>query len=80
MLSYVLNVINLSSFQPSGNIYPVLADVISPKAYDLTNLLRGRVDDREAQVMLQELQYIVENLVYHMTEIMVCLWKETLSS
>ncbi|CAC5395618.1 unnamed protein product [Mytilus coruscus] len=55
---------------PSGNIYPVLADIISPKAYDLTNLLRGRTNERETQVMIQELQYVVENLVYHMTEIM----------
>lgn len=55
---------------PSGNIYPVLADVISPKAYDLTNLLRGRTNERETQVMIQELQYVVENLIYHMTEIM----------
>jgi hypothetical protein len=49
----------------------VLADVISPKAYDLTNLLRGRTNERETQVMIQELQYVVENLIYHMTEIMV---------
>lgn len=55
---------------PSGNIYPVLADIISPKAYDLTNLLRGRTNERETQVMIQELQYVVENLIYHMTEIM----------
>lgn len=57
--------------QPSGNIYPVLADAINPKAYDLSNLVRGRVGDKEGQTMIQELQYIVENLVYHITEIMV---------
>nr|XP_034304381.1 uncharacterized protein LOC105323177 isoform X5 [Crassostrea gigas] len=55
---------------PSGNIYPVLADAINPKAYDLSNLVRGRVGDKEGQTMIQELQYIVENLVYHITEIM----------
>ncbi|XP_048781064.1 uncharacterized protein LOC125683673 isoform X7 [Ostrea edulis] len=55
---------------PSGNIYPVLADAINPKAYDLSNLVRGRTGDREGQTMIQELQYIVENLVYHITEIM----------
>ncbi|XP_069120155.1 uncharacterized protein [Argopecten irradians] len=55
---------------PSGNIYPVLADVVSPQAYDLTNLLRDRAGDKETNVMLQELQYVVENLVYHITEIM----------
>ncbi|XP_078334665.1 uncharacterized protein LOC111118371 isoform X3 [Crassostrea virginica] len=55
---------------PSGNIYPVLADAINPKAYDLSNLVRGKVGDREGQTMVQELQYIVENLVYHITEIM----------
>ncbi|XP_021347520.1 uncharacterized protein LOC110446614 isoform X2 [Mizuhopecten yessoensis] len=55
---------------PSGNIYPVLADVVSPQAYDLTNLLRDRSGDKETNVMLQELQYVVENLVYHITEIM----------
>lgn len=55
---------------PSGNIYPVLADVISPNAYDLSELLRGRVGDREGQLMIQELQYFVENLIYHITEIM----------
>ncbi|KAK3106313.1 hypothetical protein FSP39_017496 [Pinctada imbricata] len=55
---------------PSGNIYPVLADVINPNAYDLSNLLRGRTGEKETQVMLQELQYVVENLIYHITEIM----------
>ncbi|XP_060070985.1 uncharacterized protein LOC132550904 [Ylistrum balloti] len=55
---------------PSGNIYPVLADVVSPQAYDLTNLLRDRSGDKETSVMLQELQYVVENLIYHITEIM----------
>ena len=61
----------LGFLQPSGNIYPVLADAINPKAYDLSNLVRGRVGDKEGQTMIQELQYIVENLVYHITEIMV---------
>ncbi|XP_061173974.1 uncharacterized protein LOC133183052 isoform X2 [Saccostrea echinata] len=55
---------------PSGNIYPVLADAINPKAYDLSNLVRGRTGEREGQTMIQELQYIVENLIYHITEIM----------
>jgi hypothetical protein len=62
---------NLFHLQPSGNIYPVLADAINPKAYDLSNLVRGRTGDREGQTMIQELQYIVENLIYHITEIMV---------
>ncbi|XP_062602340.1 uncharacterized protein LOC134264056 isoform X2 [Saccostrea cucullata] len=55
---------------PSGNIYPVVADAINPKAYDLSNLVRGRTGEREGQTMIQELQYIVENLIYHITEIM----------
>lgn len=45
--------------------------MVSPQAYELTNLLRGRTGDREANTMIQELQYVVENLVYHITEVMV---------
>ncbi|KAL3837146.1 hypothetical protein ACJMK2_022524 [Sinanodonta woodiana] len=56
---------------PKGNIYPVLNDVIGPSAYDLSGLVRGgRLGTREESVLIQELQYVVENLVYHITEIM----------
>ncbi|KAK3579278.1 hypothetical protein CHS0354_033356 [Potamilus streckersoni] len=56
---------------PKGNIYPVLNDVIGPSAYDLSGLVRGgQLGTREESVLIQELQYVVENLIYHITEIM----------
>ncbi|XP_055901593.1 uncharacterized protein LOC106052884 isoform X4 [Biomphalaria glabrata] len=77
---------------PSGNIYPVMQDIIGPGAQDLSQLLyapgpaqdgprgrgRGRGggggggggrDDPRGQ-LIQILQYVIENLIYHMTEIM----------
>ena len=60
-----------SLFQPNGNIYPVLNDIIGPNCYDLSGLVQGGVDVREEAVLVQELQYVIENLMYHITEIMV---------
>ncbi|XP_012944993.1 uncharacterized protein LOC101861997 [Aplysia californica] len=64
---------------PNGNIYPVMQDIIGPGAQDLSQLLyrptreeargdRGKGDPRPQ--LFQILQYVIENLVYHMTEIM----------
>ena len=61
-------------FQPNGNIYPVIAgDVIGSGAHDLSQLIgeRGRLAEQERVKMFQTLQYIMENLIYHITEIMV---------
>lgn len=56
---------------PSGNIYPVLNDIIGPNAYDLASLVRGgRMGVREEAVLIQEMQYVIENIIYHITEIM----------
>lgn len=56
---------------PSGNIYPVLNDIIGPNAYDLSSLVRGgKMGVKEEAVLLQEMQYVIENLIYHITEIM----------
>ncbi|BFZ22423.1 hypothetical protein BsWGS_25462 [Bradybaena similaris] len=70
---------------PSGNIYPVLQDIIGPSAQDLSQLLyrpgpdpddiRGRRrgggrEENSKGSLIQILQYVIENLVYHMTEIM----------
>ncbi|XP_059144578.1 uncharacterized protein LOC131931750 [Physella acuta] len=71
---------------PSGNIYPVMQDIIGPSAQDLSQLLyapgppeddprgrgRGRRDPRDDPrgQLIQILQYVIENLIYHMTEIM----------
>lgn len=56
---------------PNGNIYPVLNDIIGPNCYDLAALVHGgQIDTKEESVLIQELQYVVENLVYHITEIM----------
>ena len=59
--------------QPNGNIYPVLGDVIGGGALDMTQLMaeRGRLSEQERVRMYQVLQYVMENLVYHITEIMV---------
>ena len=59
--------------QPDGNIYPVLSDIIGPNCYDLAQLIHGAqgMGEKEESVLIQELQYILENLVYHITEIMV---------
>ena len=62
----------VQQFQPSGNIYPVLNDIIGPNAYDLSTLVRGgQMGIREEAVLTQEIQYVCENLIYHITEIMV---------
>ena len=61
-------------FQPNGNIYPVIAgDVIGSGAHDLSQLIgdRGRPGEQDRAKMFQTLQYIMENLIYHITEIMV---------
>ncbi|XP_045209487.2 uncharacterized protein LOC123561292 isoform X3 [Mercenaria mercenaria] len=56
---------------PNGNIYPVLNDIIGPNCYDLASLVHGGPKDpREESVLIQELQYCVENVIYHITEIM----------
>ncbi|WAR05537.1 hypothetical protein MAR_020906 [Mya arenaria] len=57
---------------PNGNIYPVLNDVIGPNCYDLAELIHGGrgLGGKEESVLIQELQYVLENLVYHITEIM----------
>ncbi|KAK7092295.1 hypothetical protein V1264_008064 [Littorina saxatilis] len=57
---------------PSGNIYPVLGDVIGQGAADWTALVGGggRVADGDRVKMFQVMQYVMENLIYHITEIM----------
>ncbi|KAL4229214.1 hypothetical protein ACF0H5_012253 [Mactra antiquata] len=56
---------------PNGNIYPVLIDIIGPNCYDLALLVHGGFkDSKEESVLIQELQYVVENVIYHITEIM----------
>ncbi|XP_060579430.1 uncharacterized protein LOC132736336, partial [Ruditapes philippinarum] len=56
---------------PNGNIYPVLNDIIGPNCYDLASLVHGgQIDGREESVLVQELQYVIENIIYHITEIM----------
>ncbi|KAK3787634.1 hypothetical protein RRG08_031867 [Elysia crispata] len=71
---------------PNGNIYPVMQDVIGPNAQDLSQLLYrpgpsaepvrgGRAGGRgggrdENAGLFQILQYVIENVIYHMTEIM----------
>ena len=56
----------LYTLQPDGNIYPLLRDSISPGATDLTLAFNAN-----QTVALQELVYTIENLVYHITDIMV---------
>ncbi|PVD36062.1 hypothetical protein C0Q70_03032 [Pomacea canaliculata] len=57
---------------PSGNIYPVMGDIIGSGAQDLSQLVgeRGRVAEDESVRLFQILQYVMENLIYHITEIM----------
>ncbi|XP_076456024.1 uncharacterized protein LOC143290459 isoform X2 [Babylonia areolata] len=57
---------------PNGNIYPVLSDVIGSGAQDLTQVMgeRSRLNDQDRVRMYQTLQYVMENFIYHMTEIM----------
>ena len=52
--------------QPDGNIYPLLRDVISPGATDLTEAFNTGQNPA-----LQELAHVIENIVFHMTDIMV---------
>ncbi|RUS72307.1 hypothetical protein EGW08_019930 [Elysia chlorotica] len=70
---------------PNGNVYPVMQDVIGSNAQDLSQLLyrpgpsaeavrggrggRGGGRDENAG-LFQILQYVIENVIYHMTEIM----------
>nr|KAG5698723.1 hypothetical protein BaRGS_008497 [Batillaria attramentaria] len=58
--------------KPNGNIYPVLGDVIGGGAQDLSQLVgdRGRLNEQDRVRQYQILQYVMENLVYHITEIM----------
>ncbi|XP_067686740.1 uncharacterized protein [Haliotis asinina] len=55
---------------PTGNIYPVMGDIIGPNAKDLSSLVGGRNITRDQAQLLQVLAYVVENLTYHITEIM----------
>ncbi|XP_071103757.1 uncharacterized protein [Haliotis cracherodii] len=55
---------------PTGNIYPVMGDIIGPNAKDLSSLVGGRNITRDQAQLLQVLAYVVENLIYHITEIM----------
>ncbi|XP_052252713.1 uncharacterized protein LOC127859393 isoform X2 [Dreissena polymorpha] len=57
---------------PNGNIYPVLNDIIGPNCYDLAELIHGGrgMGAKDESVLIQELQYVIENVIYHITEIM----------
>ncbi|KAL8594697.1 hypothetical protein ACOMHN_052429 [Nucella lapillus] len=57
---------------PNGNIYPVLGDVIGSGALDLAELAgeRTRQNEQDRVKSYQVLQYVMENFIYHMTEIM----------
>ncbi|XP_067933391.1 uncharacterized protein [Watersipora subatra] len=50
---------------PDGNIYPLLRDIISPGATDLKLAFKENQNS-----VLQELVYITENILFHMTDIM----------
>lgn len=54
-------------FKPEGNIFPLLRDAVSPGALDLTKAFTSSPKES------QELIHIIENFVYHMTDIMVSL-------
>ena len=51
----------------------IAGDVIGSGAHDLSQLIgdRGRPGEQDRAKMFQTLQYIMENLIYHITEIMV---------
>lgn len=50
-----------------------MGDIIGSGAQDLSQLVgeRGRVAEDESVRLFQILQYVMENLIYHITEIMV---------
>ena len=53
----------------------MLCDIIGPNCYDLGALIHGPIkDQQEFKVLIQELQYVLENICYHITEIMVTLF------
>lgn len=54
------------TFQPDGNIYPLLRDNISPGAIDLTNAFNATQN-----AALQELVFVIETLIFNITDIMV---------
>ncbi|KAL5010441.1 hypothetical protein ScPMuIL_012746 [Solemya velum] len=56
---------------PQGNVYPVLSDIFRPEAPDLYQLTHeSRISDRDRATIIQELKYLLENIIYHITEIM----------
>ena len=60
-----------SWFQPDGKIYPILRDAIAVGAPDMTTLVENPVGIAKQEEMYKELTYIIENSVFHITEIMV---------
>lgn len=52
--------------QPDGTIFPLLRDIVSEGAEDLTKAFTANPK------ATQELIYVIENFVYNMTDIMVC--------
>lgn len=60
-------------FQPDGNIYPILSEIVGEGAFDLfiEDTKGRRKSTEEDKQALQELTYVVENLTYYITDIMV---------
>ena len=54
-----------STLQPDGTIFPLLRDIVSEGAEDLTKAFTANPK------ATQELIYVIENFVYNMTDIMV---------
>ena len=62
------------SMQADGSVYPLLRDLIREGAVDLTVIIETKSRfglPTEVKQALQELTYILENLVYQITNIMV---------
>ncbi|XP_064598177.1 LOW QUALITY PROTEIN: uncharacterized protein LOC135464640 [Liolophura sinensis] len=55
---------------PEGALFPKIQGLISNNALDLTQLVRPRTGGNPEKVLLDEFQYVVEQIVFHITEIM----------
>ena len=71
MILQSFDIIFFINYKPTGSIYGVLADLISVNAYELEMLISGTGGSGEEKRLLSQLQFCTENIVYHLSDIMV---------